>query len=45
MLHDLAWVTGQILDCDGGLVLHSPIDALGESQARPANTRKEGSDA
>jgi NAD(P)-dependent dehydrogenase (short-subunit alcohol dehydrogenase family) len=31
-LHDLAWVTGQILDCDGGLSLHSPIDAFGEAK-------------
>jgi len=31
-LHDVAWVTGQVLDCDGGLALHSPIDAFGENQ-------------
>jgi NAD(P)-dependent dehydrogenase (short-subunit alcohol dehydrogenase family) len=31
-LHDMGWVTGQVLDCDGGLALHSPIDAFGESQ-------------
>jgi NAD(P)-dependent dehydrogenase (short-subunit alcohol dehydrogenase family) len=31
-LHELAWVTGQILDCDGGLSLHSPIDAFGEAK-------------
>jgi NAD(P)-dependent dehydrogenase (short-subunit alcohol dehydrogenase family) len=31
-LHDMAWVTGQVLECDGGLGLHSPIDAYGESQ-------------
>ena len=39
-LHDMAWVTGQVLECDGGLALHSPIDAYGEmSQAgRPAPT-------
>jgi NAD(P)-dependent dehydrogenase (short-subunit alcohol dehydrogenase family) len=24
-LHDLDWVTGQTLECDGGLALHSPI--------------------
>jgi NAD(P)-dependent dehydrogenase (short-subunit alcohol dehydrogenase family) len=29
-LHQMAWVTGQILDCDGGLSLHSPIDVYGE---------------
>ncbi len=31
-LHDIDWVTGQVLDCDGGLALHSPIDAFGENQ-------------
>jgi NAD(P)-dependent dehydrogenase (short-subunit alcohol dehydrogenase family) len=25
-LHDLPWTTGQVLTCDGGLSLHSPID-------------------
>jgi len=30
-LHQLAWVTGQILEVDGGLGLHSPIDAFGEN--------------
>ena len=29
-LHAMAWVTGQVLECDGGLALHSPIDAYGE---------------
>jgi hypothetical protein len=24
------WVTGHVLECDGGLSLHSPIDAYGE---------------
>jgi NAD(P)-dependent dehydrogenase (short-subunit alcohol dehydrogenase family) len=28
-LHAMAWVTGQVLECDGGLSLHSPIDAWG----------------
>ncbi len=28
-LHAMAWVTGQIVDCDGGLSLHSPIDSFG----------------
>jgi NAD(P)-dependent dehydrogenase (short-subunit alcohol dehydrogenase family) len=28
-LHGLPWVTGQVLDCDGGLALHSPIDPTG----------------
>jgi NAD(P)-dependent dehydrogenase (short-subunit alcohol dehydrogenase family) len=31
-LHSLEWVTGQVLDCDGGLSLHSPIDSYGESR-------------
>jgi NAD(P)-dependent dehydrogenase (short-subunit alcohol dehydrogenase family) len=28
-LHDARWVTGQVLTCDGGLSLRSPIDPLG----------------
>jgi NAD(P)-dependent dehydrogenase (short-subunit alcohol dehydrogenase family) len=28
-LHQMDWVTGQVLDCDGGLSLHSPIDSYG----------------
>jgi NAD(P)-dependent dehydrogenase (short-subunit alcohol dehydrogenase family) len=31
-LHDVEWATGQILEVDGGLGLHSPIDAFGEHQ-------------
>lgn len=31
-LHELHWVTGQVLQCDGGLALHSPIDAFGASR-------------
>jgi NAD(P)-dependent dehydrogenase (short-subunit alcohol dehydrogenase family) len=27
-LHAMEWVTGQVLDCDGGLSLHSPIEAF-----------------
>jgi NAD(P)-dependent dehydrogenase (short-subunit alcohol dehydrogenase family) len=30
-LHELKWVTGQIVDCDGGLSLYSPIDSFGEA--------------
>ncbi len=30
--HELQWVTGQVIDCDGGLSLHSPINSFG---ARP----------
>jgi len=37
-LHDLEWVTGQVLDCDGGLSLHSPIDSYGESRQHEAHT-------
>jgi NAD(P)-dependent dehydrogenase (short-subunit alcohol dehydrogenase family) len=33
-LHELSWVTGQILEVDGGLSLHSPIDAYGENARR-----------
>ena len=29
-LHALPWVTGQVLEADGGLSLHSPINAWGE---------------
>lgn len=28
-VHAMGWVTGQIVLCDGGLSLHSPIDPLG----------------
>jgi NAD(P)-dependent dehydrogenase (short-subunit alcohol dehydrogenase family) len=28
-VHAMAWVTGQVVVCDGGLVLHSPIDPPG----------------
>ena len=31
-VHAMDWVTGQVLECDGGLSLHSPIDAWGEMQ-------------
>jgi NAD(P)-dependent dehydrogenase (short-subunit alcohol dehydrogenase family) len=27
--HEMEWVTGQSIDCDGGLGLHSPIDSYG----------------
>ena len=42
-LHSLEWVTGQVLDCDGGLSLHSPIDAFGDSQ-RCRRTQMMGSE-
>jgi NAD(P)-dependent dehydrogenase (short-subunit alcohol dehydrogenase family) len=33
-LHAMTWVTGQVVDCDGGLSLHSPIDSFGEHDRR-----------
>jgi len=38
-VHDMAWVTGQVVECDGGLSLHSPIDPYGAPQTRPAPRR------
>jgi NAD(P)-dependent dehydrogenase (short-subunit alcohol dehydrogenase family) len=29
-LHAMGWVTGEVVECDGGLSLHSPIDSYGE---------------
>jgi NAD(P)-dependent dehydrogenase (short-subunit alcohol dehydrogenase family) len=29
-IHAMHWMTGQIVPCDGGLSLHSPIDPLGD---------------
>jgi NAD(P)-dependent dehydrogenase (short-subunit alcohol dehydrogenase family) len=29
-LHEMEWVTGQVLDCDGGLSLYSPINSYAE---------------
>jgi NAD(P)-dependent dehydrogenase (short-subunit alcohol dehydrogenase family) len=34
-VHGMAWVTGHVVECDGGLSLHSPIDAYGALRARP----------
>jgi NAD(P)-dependent dehydrogenase (short-subunit alcohol dehydrogenase family) len=34
-LHAMAWVTGQVLECDGGLALHSPLDPYGEVHRGP----------
>ena len=31
-LHGMAWVTGQVLECDGGLSLHSPINPAGRGR-------------
>jgi NAD(P)-dependent dehydrogenase (short-subunit alcohol dehydrogenase family) len=38
-LHQLPWVTGQVLDADGGLGLHSPIDAYAEIIGRGSAPR------
>ncbi len=35
-LHEMHWVTGQILPCDGGLMLKSPIGPLRRSRRRSA---------
>jgi NAD(P)-dependent dehydrogenase (short-subunit alcohol dehydrogenase family) len=31
-IHGMHWVTGQIVRCDGGLSLHSPINPLGDQR-------------
>jgi NAD(P)-dependent dehydrogenase (short-subunit alcohol dehydrogenase family) len=31
-VHGMEWVTGQIVECDGGLSLRSPIDPYGEAR-------------
>jgi NAD(P)-dependent dehydrogenase (short-subunit alcohol dehydrogenase family) len=36
---ELPWVTGQIVHADGGLALHSPIDAYGQLQRLMAHKR------
>lgn len=36
-VHGMEWVTGQVVECDGGLSLRSPIDPFGEAlRSRPA---------
>lgn len=32
-LHGMSWVTGQVVPCDGGLLLHSPINPMGDRRA------------
>ena len=39
---ELPWVTGQVVHADGGLALHSPIDAYGQMQ-RVMAAKKDGS--
>jgi 3-oxoacyl-[acyl-carrier protein] reductase len=36
-VHGMAWVTGQVVECDGGLSLRSPIDPFGEALGARAN--------
>jgi len=31
-VHSMGWVTGQVIDCDGGLSLHSPINPSGAAR-------------
>lgn len=37
-VHAMPWVTGQVVVCDGGLSLHSPIDPLGPRRPRPPSS-------
>ncbi len=37
-LHAMHWVTGQVIECDGGLSLHSPIDSYGAMRTARAST-------
>jgi len=34
-VHGMRWMTGQIIGCDGGLALHSPIDPTGGGRGAP----------
>ena len=39
-VHGMEWVTGQVVECDGGLSLRSPIDPYGEAlRSRTERTR------
>ena len=39
-VHAMAWLTGQVVECDGGLSLHSPIDSYGEMVRARAKPRR-----
>ncbi len=41
-LHAMDWVTGQVLECDGGLSLHSPVDPYGAMLQAEAARRPSG---
>ena len=38
-VHGMAWVTGQVIECDGGLSLRSPIDSYGEGMRARSSKR------
>jgi NAD(P)-dependent dehydrogenase (short-subunit alcohol dehydrogenase family) len=38
-VHGMDWVTGQVIECDGGLSLRSPIDSYGEGVRARATRR------
>ena len=42
-VHAMEWVTGQVIECDGGLSLRSPIDAYGAATRRPGASAPRGS--
>ena len=39
-VHAMEWVTGQVIECDGGLSLRSPIDAYGAAHAARRRRRR-----
>lgn len=39
-VHGMEWVTGQVIECDGGLSLRSPIDPYGEAVRAPRSRSK-----
>ncbi len=41
-VHGMEWVTGQVVECDGGLSLRSPIDPYGEALRVRTNRRPLG---
>jgi NAD(P)-dependent dehydrogenase (short-subunit alcohol dehydrogenase family) len=43
-VHAMEWVTGQVVECDGGLALRSPIDAYGEAVRSGTATRRPETD-
>lgn len=41
-VHSMTWMTGQVVTCDGGLSLYSPINSFGQ---HPSNEREDDRDA